>query len=505
MTVKQFSPDPDRLAAYGKKHIGDDGEFIVRNLKPMFGGSSRFTYRFDYSGRRHGEHVEASAILRCIPPDGGVSPADARKEYKVLSAVYDKGYPVPEPIAYCADLDVLGCEFLIMEEITGCDATLEALMEEPYVSKRESIGKDCWTLLGTLATYDPVELGLVAEDKALAYASGWPKMLESQEKIFRAASVCVDPITEAVFGWLRHNPPPPPQKPAICHGDFRSGNFLYAADGHIKSILDWEVWSIGDPLFDLAFSLMPLWTDDEGRVGRLLRRENAIALWENASGLKANPDALRWWEVYCCQRFMATNHNIYKRFLTGSAIDAQIPLAMLGWGPRVEKYALELITGKSPQARTVPATEKFDMSSAAFQNTVAKILEEPLKEQVADSAWWSMQCEKLAAITRYSVAESRMSSEYKADELEAMQAICAQALQILGDDHPLSKPLKETLDRRQDFAFLRNINEVLDDSRRLMIEIHSLVFESPQKLSALDRQLWDLYALTASQKLALAP
>ncbi|MCK9505475.1 MAG: phosphotransferase family protein [Porticoccaceae bacterium] len=505
MTVKQFSPDPDRLAAYGRKHIGDGGEFIVKNLKPMFGGASRFTYRFDYSGQRHGEQVEASAILRCIPPDGGVSPADARKEYKVLTAVYNKGYPVPEPIAYCSNLDALGCEFLIMEEIKGCDATLEALMEEPYVSQRESIGKDCWTLLGTLATYDPVELGLVAEDKALAYASGWLKMLESQEKIFRASSVYVDPITEAVFGWLRHNPPPPPQKPAICHGDFRSGNFLYAADGRIKSILDWEIWSIGDPLCDLAFSLLPLWADEDGRVGRLLKREDAITLWEQASGLKADPDALRWWEVYCCQRFMATNHNIYKRFLTGSAIDGQIPLAMLGWGPRVEKYALELITRNSPQTRTLPATEKLDMSSASFQNTVAKVLAGPLKEQVADSSWWSMQCEKLAAITRYSVAESRTSTAYKADELEAMQGIFTLALQAFGDNHPLSNPLKETLGRPQDFAFLRNINGALDDARRLIVAIHKVVFESPQQLPALDKQLWDLYALTASQKLSLVP
>jgi aminoglycoside phosphotransferase (APT) family kinase protein len=43
-------------------------------------------------------------------------------------------------------------------------------------------------------------------------------------------------------------------RPSLLHGDYRVGNIQFAGDD-LRAIIDWEIWSIGDPRFDLAWLL----------------------------------------------------------------------------------------------------------------------------------------------------------------------------------------------------------------------------------------------------------
>ncbi len=43
--------------------------------------------------------------------------------------------------------------------------------------------------------------------------------------------------------------------PAIVHGDFRLGNLL-AHGTEIKAIIDWEIWTVGDPRVDVGWFLI---------------------------------------------------------------------------------------------------------------------------------------------------------------------------------------------------------------------------------------------------------
>jgi aminoglycoside phosphotransferase (APT) family kinase protein len=38
----------------------------------------------------------------------------------------------------------------------------------------------------------------------------------------------------------------------VNHGDFRLGNTL-GQDGRVTAVIDWEIWSVGDPRVDLAW------------------------------------------------------------------------------------------------------------------------------------------------------------------------------------------------------------------------------------------------------------
>jgi aminoglycoside phosphotransferase (APT) family kinase protein len=88
----------------------------------------------------------------------------------------------------------------------------------------------------------------------------------------------------------------------IVHGDYRSGNFLVGADadraGKVIAVLDWEMVHAGDPLEDLAWAMDPLWSHGTGRAAATLSDAEAIACWEEASGLRCDPAALAWWRVF---------------------------------------------------------------------------------------------------------------------------------------------------------------------------------------------------------------
>ena len=54
------------------------------------------------------------------------------------------------------------------------------------------------------------------------------------------------PIARAAIRWLRRSPPPHPRRLSVVHGDYRTGNFLFDAEGRIRAILDWEMCHLGD-------------------------------------------------------------------------------------------------------------------------------------------------------------------------------------------------------------------------------------------------------------------
>ena len=60
-----------------------------------------------------------------------------------------------------------------------------------------------------------------------------------------------------VIAWLGANDPGD-EMAAIVHGDFRPGNVIFANDKpEVAAVLDWELSTIGHPLADLGYFLMP--------------------------------------------------------------------------------------------------------------------------------------------------------------------------------------------------------------------------------------------------------
>ncbi|MDB5493096.1 MAG: hypothetical protein JWP86_433, partial [Phenylobacterium sp.] len=75
--------------------------------------------------------------------------------------------------------------------------------------------------------------------------------------------------------------------------------------GEIHGVLDWEMAHLGDPLEDLAWGFNPVWQFGRGLAGGLLPQDKAVEIWEQASGLTADPAALHWWILFNCVKGQA--------------------------------------------------------------------------------------------------------------------------------------------------------------------------------------------------------
>jgi aminoglycoside phosphotransferase (APT) family kinase protein len=292
-------------------------------IEQIPGGASRETYRV----RVATPEGERGLILRRDPPSSLID-TERALEYRTYAAVYRQGFPVPEPLLLEEDPAPLDRPFSVMAEITGCESAVALLAGPAQTARRQSVGREKWTLLGRLAAMDTGDLGV--DDFMAAPQHAAARELDYWAGVIEADALHPQPVAAAAVRWLRRNLPPPSTHHVLVHGDYRSGNFLFDADGRIRAVLDWEMAHVGDPLEDLAWSLDPLWSwSDPGLAGGLLPRQEAIGLWERASGLTVDRDVFRWWQVFASLKALAIWISSTEDFVRGASKEPI--LAVAGW------------------------------------------------------------------------------------------------------------------------------------------------------------------------------
>jgi aminoglycoside phosphotransferase (APT) family kinase protein len=316
----------ERLARYLAARF-EAPELVVSALSRIPGGASRETYRFRCAHTRDGARVERGLILR-RDPTASLIETERETEFRAYAAFHKLGFPVPEAIALERENTVLDRPFFIMEEIEGCEVA-SILAPDPYGAHRETIGTQFFTLLGRIARQDPDAIGL-GDLEGTRDPECWRHELARWQKVIEEDELEPQPIARAALRWLARNPPPAAQKISVVHGDYRTGNFLFDAHGNIRAILDWEMAHLGDPLEDLAWALDPLWSHfDPARPAGTIARARAIALWEEASGLAAEQQALAWWEVFASLKGLAIWISAAREFTEGRNTDGAN--AFSGW------------------------------------------------------------------------------------------------------------------------------------------------------------------------------
>lgn len=294
----------EALTDYLCRRFPDWRNVAVANVEQLPLGASRETFRFDLSyDDANGYHCE-KLILRRDPPASNVD-SDRRHEFLSYQAIYGHGVPVPKMVLLEEDASHFDGAISLAEDLRGYHNSEYQLQEDGWAGRLGRIAQEMWGTMGTLAAVpcDRLAVSFMApatvESTAMQELDYWEAQLD-------ANSVGPQPVTRAAIRWLRRNPPPPAQKLAMVHGDFRAGNFLYDDDGKLIAVLDWEMAHLGDPLEDLAWSMARVFSfgKDDRRSG-LAPREEAIAIWEAASGLTAEPAALHWWELMMCVKGQA--------------------------------------------------------------------------------------------------------------------------------------------------------------------------------------------------------
>ncbi len=312
----------DRLATYLIRTTGTPT--LVEGLARISGGASRETYRYDAvtGGERKG------FILRRDPP-GSLIETDRRLEFLAIRSFAGKGVAAPEAIVLEEEGAELERPFFIMARVDG-GATGSPLAADPYGEHGPAIGRQFFSFLGRI-TAEPVEGLPIAEAAPRPTPDAcWRRELDYWAGVIEADEAHPQPIVRAAIRRLRRAPPPPPTKIAVVHGDYRSGNFLHDGAGRILAVLDWEMAHLGDPLEDLAWAMDPLWSHPgDGRISGMVGREEALALWERASGLQVDPAALAWWSLFASVKGAAIWTSAAKAWRDGGFVEPI--LAFSGW------------------------------------------------------------------------------------------------------------------------------------------------------------------------------
>jgi aminoglycoside phosphotransferase (APT) family kinase protein len=327
-----------RIVRYLNHRMPEAGRVSVLALSRIHGGASRETFRVRIEAERGGER----GLIFRRDPISTLIETEREVEFAAYRSFMDSAVPVPRALYLEPELEWLERPFFVMEEIEGCSAG-SILAADPYGANRAKIGEQFFTILGHIAARDAKTSDLAKYVAMPAVDTAWRNELDKWEKVVDEDELEPQPIVRAAIRWMRRNPPPAAQRISVVHGDYRTGNFLFDSSGAIRAVLDWEMAHLGDPLEDLAWALDPLWSADREHPGGMLKREDAVAIWEKASGFKADRQALAWWSMFASFKGAAIWISSAKEFQAGTNTDPVMAFSGLYCLPFHNKRLADLL------------------------------------------------------------------------------------------------------------------------------------------------------------------
>lgn len=246
--------DPERLTAWLDANIPalGDGPLAVEKIH---GGTSNVILSLNRDGD--------TLILRrppAVPPPG--SEKSVLREARVLTAL--NGTDVPHPVCHgsCADPQVIGAPFYVMDLVEGWPADLSdgKIHDRPPFDKPPYARQVPFAMVDgliALANVDYRSVGLEdfgRPDNFLErQVDRWEGQIKSYKQLYDFEWREL-PGYALARDWLRANRPAD-FRPGIIHGDVGTPNALFAFDPpcRLTALIDWELSTIADPLLDLAW------------------------------------------------------------------------------------------------------------------------------------------------------------------------------------------------------------------------------------------------------------
>jgi len=307
-------------------------------IRQLAGGTQNIVLRFSNGGRGY--------VLRHPPAKPRPNSNKLlEREIRLLIALAGSDVPHPAVVAACTDLSVAGGVFYVMEAVDGFNPTV-AMPEGGAASApvRHRMGIEMIDGLVALAAVDPIAKGLGDFGKLDGFlerqVSRWAGELQSYERFTGWDGPAALGDVAGVGRWLTENLPPD-MRPGIIHGDYHIGNCIFAEDGSLNAIVDWEMATLGDPLVDLGRLLVSWPTEAEAKPQTMRvapldgfpTPAEMIARYAERSGRSLAH--LPWFEVLACYKLGLILEGTYAR--------AQAGLADMGTGERLHRSAVFLL------------------------------------------------------------------------------------------------------------------------------------------------------------------
>jgi len=255
------------------------------------------------------------------------------REFRVLTALYAQGLPVPKPLWLCQDENIAGTMFYLMEFAEGenyLDPRLPTLTPESRAQVYDAMNKG----LVAVHSVDLAKAGLQDYGPPGNY---FERQLDRWRRQYQASATGAIPDMEALMHWLAQNMPPDDGKVSLVHGDWRIDNLLFdKKTNRLTAILDWELSTLGHPLADLGAQLMQ-WAMPVGAEGRGLagvdRAQAGIPgddayVADYAARMKMDIPDMRFYVAFSFFRMAAILQGVKKRALDGNASNPERALEL---------------------------------------------------------------------------------------------------------------------------------------------------------------------------------
>jgi aminoglycoside phosphotransferase (APT) family kinase protein len=265
----------------------------ITDVTPLAGGASSLTFRAARGGQ--------AVVVKVAPP--GVEPVahrDVLRQARIIKALAATRIQVPEVLWEDLGNPPHTPPLFVMSHVEGdcveplfdgCPPTLELV--ERY--------RNACRAMAALHSLAPIDLGLGGEPVVdpVAEVHRWSDTLQTVD----AALV---PDWHGVRDGLLHCAPPA-MGPTVVHGDFRLGNLL-AVGARINAVIDWEIWSIGDPRIDAGWFLINCDPDTYRRVpaaaGMAPPTDELAEIYQQELGREVGD--LAWFTALACFKSAAT-------------------------------------------------------------------------------------------------------------------------------------------------------------------------------------------------------
>jgi aminoglycoside phosphotransferase (APT) family kinase protein len=248
------------------------------------------------------------------------------REYRLLSALYPLDFPVPEPLAFCDDPEVIGAIFFVMELAKGRSYANGALPDFDPQSRRWMYEQLVDTL-ADLHSIDPEAVGLGDFGKPGNY---FERQVMRWTRQYRDSQTDYIAEMERLIAFLPATLPEQ-SRTSIVHGDYRIDNLMFDGDGTLTAVLDWELATLGDPVADFSYLAMQWMMPADGGAGlagldlELLgipSFHDIVDRYSDRSGITV-AGKLDWYFAYNLFRLAGIVQGIKKRVLDGTASNAQ--------------------------------------------------------------------------------------------------------------------------------------------------------------------------------------
>ena len=313
--------NPARLEAWISENVpADRRPGPLTGISLISGGRSNLTYRLDFE--------DQTLVLR-RPPLGHVLPTahDMTREYRVISALAGT-IPVPVPVAFCTDTEVVDAPFYLMGYVTGKVLRTREDGAQVGAGQARRLSELTIDMLAAIHSVDIDAVGLTGFGRPEGYMT---RQLARWQKQWQLSNSRAVPGYDELVKRLEADLPQSTDG-TLVHGDLRLDNMLVTLEPTtgVAAVVDWEMSTLGDPMADLGLTLM-YWTDpgdddwlrlSEGgsvtTIPGFMSRAEAAARYAELTGRDIS--AIGYYMAFGCFKLAVVLEGIHARFLQNKTV-----------------------------------------------------------------------------------------------------------------------------------------------------------------------------------------